>query len=392
MAAKTWQERAEAVLAQGCLTYSKSASQFIEGVYPTHVNPDYCQGPYIGYDCALPDGAPRLLDFVCGLGSNLIDIRNNFSLPTTSEVVLAERIKAIFPAIDKLKILKTGTAATDAAVRIARAYTGRNLVWGTGYHGCSDTWISAEEPGTGTFFQFYQKFPTLDALIQNLEMVSDDLLAAVIVEPVQLDLDVRDSLKRLRALCTEKEAVLIFDEVITGFRVPKYSIANYFGIQPDLICLGKALGNGWPIALVGGKDEIMETPGYFISNTHNGELEGIQKAFATLDFLTEEKIMDLWIRGRRFQQAFNEISPRVQIVGYPTRGELRGEEDFKNLFLQEMFKRGYFFGRAWFITHAHTSELLDGAIRAAAEAVMAIEAGGVRLEGLAPRPVFKRNG
>lgn len=384
--AKTWQERAEAVLANGCLTFSKHPSQFIEGVSPTH-----CDG--FSHDTGFMAGDRFYSDFCCGLGSNLITFKNNFTIPTHLEVILAERIKALFPAIDKLKILKTGTAATDCAIRFARAYTGRSLVWGTGYHGCSDTWVSAEEPGAGTFWQFYQKFPDLDNLINNLEILDKDagILAAVIVEPVQLDWDVQDKIRRLRELCTEAGAVLIFDEVITGFRVPNYSVANWWDIQPDLICLGKALGDGHPIAVMGGKQEIMDTEGVFISNTHNGELSGIRAALETLDFLTDAKLIDLWTRGRKFQKEFNAITPRIQIVGYPVRGELRGEDLPRALFMQEAAKRGYFLGRAVFMHFGFTEAFLENFLKVSREISEDIEAGRVTLEGKLPRAAFVRN-
>lgn len=381
----TWQKRAEAVLAQGCLTFSKRADQYIEGVSPTH-----CTGVAIGHPGFHTDQG-AYFDFVCGLGSNLVSFRNNFSIPSVKEVELAERVKALFPAIDKLKILKTGTAATDAAIRFARAYTQKPLVWGTGYHGSSDTWVSVEDPGVGTFFQFYQKFHDFDNLIHNLKKCPDDWLGAVIIEPVQLDFDVKDKLQEIRSLCTEKGAVLIYDEVITGFRVPKYSVANFYGIQPDLICLGKALGDGYPISIVGGREDIMDTEGVFISNTHNGSVEGINAALETLDFLTEEKILGLWIRGRRFQQCFNDLCPQVQIVGYPTRGELRGDDLPRALFMQEMAKRGYFWGRAFFMHHLFTEDFLARTLEVAREVFAAIESGSVKLEGLMPRPAFKRN-
>lgn len=385
-----WDARAKASIAQGCTTFSKKSSQYIEGISSTHAISGY--GPAMVVE-TLQGNQEIMVDFVCGLGSNLLDVRNNFSLPSTQEVVLAERIKALFPCIEKVKILKTGTAATDAAVRIARAYTGKSLVWGTGYHGSSDLWVSVEDPGVGTFFQFYFKFNNLQDLAQALRNVpaDDQQLAAVIIEPVQLDMNVRPLLEEIRRLCTEKEIILIHDEVITGFRFLDYSVSNHFGIQPDLICLGKALGNGAAISIVGGKDEIMETEGLFISNTHNGELSGIVAALQTLDFLTREKISDLWNRGEAFQFAFNKLSPKLQVVGYPTRGELRGDDEFKALFMQEMSKRGYFFGRAWFITHAHTAEILAQCLKVAGEVVAHIDAGLVKLEGLAPRPIFKRN-
>lgn len=379
---KTWQERAQESISQACLTYSKRITSYIEGVSPSH-----CNGEEIGMPGFNTDKG-AYVDFVCGLGSNLVNFRNNFSIPSTHEVVLAERLKALFPCMERVKILKTGTATTDAAVRFARAHTGKSVVWGTGYHGCSDTWISAEDPGAGTFFQFYQKFPDFDNLIRNLKEVPD-YLAAVIIEPVQLEWGVKESLQEIRRLCTENGILLIFDEIITGFRVPKYSVANFYGIQPDLICLGKALGDGYPIGVVGGSAEIMDNPDVFISNTHNGELQGIKAALETLDFLTEEKLMDLWIKGWNFQQAFNEINPKVQIVGYPTRGELRG--DGLPIFMQEMHKRGWFFGKAFFIHFKHSEYFLSGALEHARKVAIEMESGAVKLEGLAPRPVFRRN-
>lgn len=382
-----WDARAKASIAGGCLTLSKHSSQYIEGVTPTHALSGY--GPAMIVE-NLKGDQEVMIDMVCGLGSNLLDVRNNFSLPSTHEVVLAERVKALFPCIQKLKFLKTGTAACDAAVRIARAYTGKALVWGTGYHGSSDLWVSAEDPGVGTFFQFYQKFKSFENLIASLRN-APDTLAAVIIEPVQLDMGVRPQLEEIRQLCTEKEIILIHDEVITGFRFLDYSVSNHFGIQPDLICLGKAIGNGAAISIVGGRDGIMETPGLFISNTHNGEASGLVAALQTLDFLTLGNIRDLWERGERFQAEFNKLTPKLQIVGYPTRGELQGDDDFKARFIQGMNKRGYFFGRAVFITHAHTSDILLQAVKQAAILVGIIEADGEKLEGLPPRPFFKRN-
>lgn len=379
----TWNERAKAVFAQGCLTYSKRADQYIEGVYPTHT--EGWNGDQL---CTFLAAGVEYTDFVCGLGSNLIDIRNNFSIPSTLEVAVAERVKALFPCIDKLKIVKTGSAACSAAIRIARAYTRKPSVFGTGYHGSDNVFIAAEKPGSGCVDESYTKLDNLQDLIKSLRLFAP---AAVIVEPVQLDLNVRSQLEEIRSLCTEKGVVLIFDEVITGFRFPKYCTANYFDIQPDLICLGKGLGNGHPIAIVGGKDAIMETPGYFISNTHNGEVCALEAAYNTLNFLTEAKLRDLWERGDYLNTQFNKLCPEVQMVGYPTRAEIQGDELTKALFMQEMCKRGYFFGRARFLTFAHTYHVIGETLQACREVFQAIAAGAVTLEGQLPRPVFRRN-
>jgi glutamate-1-semialdehyde 2,1-aminomutase len=386
----TWAERSDAALAQGCLTYSKRRDQFVEGVYPTHVKN--------GFGAFIEAAGKTYTDYVCGLGANLIDIRNSFSLPTTDEVVLAERIKSLFPCIDKLKILKTGSAACEAAIRIARAYTGKTETIGTGYHGTCNVFIAAEMPGAGCVDEGYCKIESLARLVRYLNIrgyggqrMNVDDVAAVIIEPVQLDLAVEDDLRALRRICTEERIVLVFDEVISGFRVPRYSFANYFGIQPDLIVLGKALGNGYPIAIVGGREDIMETPGYFISNTHNGEVSAIGAALETMDFLTEEKLQEHWDKGAWFLREFNQLNPKVQIVGYPTRGELHGDDLTKALFMQQMVRAGYFFGKPWFHTFAHTKEVMQRTLDAARLAFMQIEAGMVTLEGQLPRPIFKRN-
>jgi len=369
---KTWNGRAKAVFAQGGNTYSKMASQFVEGVYDTHYE------SFSG------------VDFVSGLGSNLIGNHNNFTLPSIYEVVLGEKIKALFPCIDKMKLVKTGSDACSAAVRIARAFTGREEVFGMGYHGWHDTFISAEIPGTGTLGRL-QKYSKMSHQWELLSFLKDHCPAAVIIEPVQLDLEVKDFLLSLRKVCTEKGIVLIFDEVITGFRFPKYSVTNHFGITPDLICLGKALGNGYPIAIVGGREDIMETPGYFISNTHNGELSAINAALETLNYLTNDKLSELWDRGGGFLKRFNAMSPRLQLVGYPTRAELRGEDEYKAKFMQEMYYKGYLFGRAWFLNFNHTESRLHETLQAANDVIEQIDIGSVELKGIAPKPIFKRN-
>jgi glutamate-1-semialdehyde aminotransferase len=259
-------------------------------------------------------------------------------------------------------------------------------VVGTGYHG-SDNWvIAAENPGSGTVSEGYEKYNS----IMDMPITKDT--AAVIVEPVQLDLEGKlEQLLALREACTKTGTVLIFDEVITGFRFLDYSVSNHCGVHPDIICLGKALGNGYPIAIVGGREDIMETPGYFISNTHNGELSAIEASLKTLDFLTPEKLQELWNLGAWFQREFNAINPKIQIKGYATRGELQGDERFKAIFMQEMQKSGYLFGRAWFINFRHDVPILRNTLARAGAVCADIEKGEAILEGLMPRPIFKRN-
>jgi len=239
----TYKQRSDKVIAQGCGTYSKRADQFIEGVYPTH-----CIGGGGGY--IYGSNEVHYLDFVNALGSNLRGHQNNHSIPHTVEVEVAELIVHKIKCIDKLKFLKTGSEACSAAVRIARAFTGWEFGFGVGYHGWHNSFIEQENPGKGCVNEEYQKCADLEDLIDHL--IGDETIAYVIIEPVQLSIGVQAELQEIRRLCTKQGIVLIFDEIITGFRVPHYTISNWWGIQPDLICLGKALGNGFPLAVVGG--------------------------------------------------------------------------------------------------------------------------------------------
>ena len=388
---KTWDERAQESIAQGCLTYSKRSDQFVKGTYPTHVTKT--EGCYL-----YGENGKKYCDFIGGLGSNIISSNNNFSLPHVKEVVLAEKIKEKIKFIDKLRFLKTGTDACLSAVRIARTYTSHHLVIGMGYHGFGNMFIAEETPGAGCVPELYKKFDSIEEIIyfmdNNRTMYE---VGGVIVEPVQLDIDVKDKLTALRKACDKHKAVLIFDEVITGFRTPKYCMAQYLGVTPDIICLGKAMANGHPISVVGGKKEIMDAPNYFISSTFAGELSSIEWALETIDFMTENKIQLLWNDGKTFQEEFNKLSPKIQMVGIPTKAVFRGDELFKNLFWQEMCKRGFLLGKAWHIMWEHTQRKSPNDISpiiqlflCCKEVIQEIESGNVKLEGQTAQEVFKR--
>lgn len=396
----TLQEKADKYLAQGCTTYSKRADQFIKGVYPTHA----LAGNGAKLLCENVKGTfDYYIDYLCGLGSNLIDIQNNYSLPCEEEVELAERLVNLFPCIDKLRFLKTGSEACQAAVRIARAYNEMDAsnptpVYGigNGYHGWHNQFIASEKPGTGCVYESYEKFSSLEDVIKEFKLLIGTTfeirwLCYVIIEPIMLDMNNNTitQLRKLRKLCTKHDIVLIFDEVITGFRTPKYCMANYLDIQPDIIVLGKALGNGFPISVVGGKAKFMDTPDYFISSTFAGEQNSLEKALDTLDYLSPVKLERLWCNGAWFQQEFNKLTPGLKLKGIPTRAVWEGDKEFKDLFWQECIKRGVLFGKAWFITFAHTRKVLKDTLKVCREAMKSIN-NGATLEGEPSKEIFKR--
>jgi glutamate-1-semialdehyde 2,1-aminomutase len=388
----TWQNRAELSIAHGALTNSKRPECLVKGIYPTHLKSG--NGPYVR------DTANRkYVDFICGLGSNLLgyahpEITNaihdqaglgaSLSLGTTLEVVVAEKVKEVFPFIERLRFLKTGTDACNAAVRIARAYRGKGRVLSEGYHGWGDEFVALTPPALGVYSEgMIEKFTDLAEI--------DESVAAVIVEPVITD-DSEERVRWLRLLrqqCDRTGALLIFDEVITGFRYPGMSVSRSIGIAPDLICLGKAMGNGMPISVVGGRSDVMNCGEYFISSTFAGETLSLAAALKTMSLLqTKYRLEDLWAAGAKFQSEFNRQYPeKLKIVGYPTRGVFQGDDFTRALFFQEACKAGLLFGPSWFISYAHLP-ILDSVAATCGDILARIRFGHVRLEGEMPKKPF----
>lgn len=351
--------RADRCIAQGALTNSKRPACFVNGVYPTHLK--RAQGCY-----AWDEDNNRYIDFVGANGTsvfgfaydevnlaviNQLKLGTLFSLGSNVEVECAEKLKALIPMIDKVRFLKTGTEACMAAVRIARAKTGRNLILSNGYHGHGDEFISLTPPGHGVIFSGY-----MHQFGFSLDVI-DKSVAAVIIEPVMTDAseDRKTWLQALRTKCTETGALLIFDEIITGFRVPKFTITNYWGIQPDLICLGKGMANGMPIAAVGGARGVMDGVEWFVSSTFAGETLSLAAALKTMTLLRNKFQLEyLWERAKEFQADFNRLfEGLVSLEGYGTRAVFRGDETKKALLWQEACRAGILFGASFFFNFSH---------------------------------------
>ena len=379
--------RASACIAQGALTNSKRPRSFIEGVYPTHLKK--ASGAY----CWDTEGN-RYIDFIAGLGSSILghcneevnaaiskqlSLGHTLSLGTELEIECAEKIKHLFPCIESLKFLKTGSCATSAAIKIARAAKSRRMVLSEGYHSWHDSFVSLTPPANGVCL-------SQDVLPLTKGATFGDDVAAVIVEPIITDVseDRINWLRHLRKRCTEKGIVLIFDEIITGFRFPQFSASNFYGIQPDLICLGKGLANGLPISVVGGSNKIMNTEKeYFVSSTFAGECLSLAAALKTIDLLqTKFKTDQLWESGQEFCRKFNSIAPEiVKLEGYPTRGVFRGSHENLDLFRQEACRAGILLSTSFFFNFSHIS-LIDQVISTFTDILIRIKTGSVKLEGL----------
>lgn len=200
----------------------------------------------------------------------------SFGAPTEAETVLAELVKEAFPVIEKMRFVSSGTEATMSAVRLARGFTGRSLIikCDGAYHGHADSLLVSAGSGVATLAipgcpgipddiaRNTLVVPFNDiAAVQACFAAHKDRIASLIVEPVCGNMGVVNPksgyLEQLRKICTENGALLIFDEVMTGFRGCFGGVSNLTGIKPDLTCLGKIVGGGMPLAVYGGRAEIM---------------------------------------------------------------------------------------------------------------------------------------
>ncbi len=276
------------------------AFQAVKKAYPIFINRG--KGSKI-YD----EDGNEYLDCICSWGPMILghndervveavkkEVENgsSFGLPTKKEVELAELVKKCFPSIEKVRLTTSGTEATMAAVRLARAYTQKNKIvkFEGCYHGHSDSLMV--KAGSGLLTSGHQDSngitagvmqDTLTLPFGNLEKVkrlleNEDDIACIIVEPVpaNMGLIIPDEayLKGLRDLCDEHRVVLIFDEVISGFRLSIGGAQKLYGVNPDLTTLGKIIGGGYPVGAFGGKKEIMDMVAPVGNVYHAGTLSG----------------------------------------------------------------------------------------------------------------------
>lgn len=388
-------KRASQSIAHGALTNSKRPSCFVKGVYPTHLKG--------GSKCYLTDvDGNKYIDYICGLGTNLFGYSNNeirqavrsaleeggvvYSLSSIDEVIYAETLKQTFPFLERVRFLKDGSSGCSAAIKMARAHTGRKIVLSEGYHGWHDDFVQLTEPAKGVIRDEMTLHYNDDLHEKFLEKV-----AAIIIEPVILDASTKRQvwLQKLREKCNKSGTILIYDETITAFRFPQYCVARHFNVIPDLWIAGKALAGGFPISVVGGRQDVMEAD-YFVSSTWAGDRVAIAAGITAnrlihTDYFGPE---NLWLFGSEFCDKFNALSKNVQIEGYPTRGRfVYKNKFFQPLFMQEMALAGVLIGPSWFYNiflHQEMQNVLD----ISKAIIKKIENGMVKLKGIPPVSPF----
>ena len=357
---------AEAVIPLGSQTFSKSRTQYPVGVSPFFASKG--SGSYL-WDVdgnKYVDLVASLAAVTLGYGDPEINkavkrqLKKGVSLSLSSklETVVAEKIIDLVPSADMVRFAKNGSDATSAAVRIARYFTGRDHIISIGYHGWHDWYIGSTTRSMGVpsavqALTLSARYNDLSHVENLFEEAKGDV-AAVILEPMNSVDPAPGYLESLRNFCSSNNILLIFDEVITGFRFARGGAQELFGVTPDLSCFGKGIANGFPISVIAGRREIME--GFkevFFSGTFGGELLSLTAANVVLDKVRDNRVIpELYRVGQAIQQGLlGEISRNkyefVNISGNPTWTFLNWtlssdalQNKVKTYFLQEMFKRG----------------------------------------------------
>jgi glutamate-1-semialdehyde aminotransferase/spore coat polysaccharide biosynthesis protein SpsF (cytidylyltransferase family)/aryl-alcohol dehydrogenase-like predicted oxidoreductase len=403
-ASMEWLARAERSIPLGSQTFSKSRTQYPYGVSPYFIK--RAKGAYV-WDL---DGN-RYLDFVnslaaVNLGYGDPDVTRAvaeqlqdgviFSLPHPLETLVAEKLIEMIPCAERVRFGKNGSDATSGAVRVARAFTGRDHVICCGYHGWQDWYIGGTARNKGVpqatrdlvHVVAYNDLAGLERLLLEYR----DRAAAVIMEPMTAAFPAAGYLEGVKELTHKHGALLIFDETITGFRFARGGAQELFGVEPDLATFGKGMANGFPISAVVGHADIMrEMEEVFFSFTFGGETLSLAAALATMEKIQREPVAEqLRAQGEKIQRGLqqrieqNDCQSFLQVGGHPAWSFLLFQDrppysswQIKTLYLQEMFARGILTLGTHNVSYAH-SEQEVAALLAAYDEVLPVLSDAVR--------------
>jgi glutamate-1-semialdehyde aminotransferase/spore coat polysaccharide biosynthesis protein SpsF (cytidylyltransferase family) len=419
---QAWLERARKVIPGCAQTFSKGYTQYVQGVAPIFLER--------GKGCRVWDvDGNEYIDYVQGLLPNILGYAHeevnaaaaaqlaeghSFSLPHPLEVQLAERLTRLIPCAEMVRFGKNGSDATSGAVRAARAFTKRERIACCGYHGWQDWYIGSTTRNAGVpkaVRDLTHPFPYNDlASLEKLLEAHPDEFAAVIMEPVNFVEPARGFLEGVKHLAHRHGALLIFDEICVGFHFGLGGAQKLYGVTPDMACFGKAMGNGYPISCILGRADVMHTfEEIFYSFTFAGEVASMAAAMKVLDILERtDALARLESNGRTLQDGVNAMAKesglgqRIRAVGRPQWSLLKffdqnGADSplLRNLFQQEVVKRGILFLASHNVTAAHQTTAIHQTLEAYAEvfktlAAWAADADPARfLEGPMTQPVFR---
>ena len=287
------------------------------------------------------------------------------------EVEVAELIREVVPNAEMVRYGTTGSDATSAAVRLARAFTGRSKVLCCGYHGWHDWYIAVTDRNRGipqSVRDLSRAFTYND--IRSATDAIDDDTACVLLEPMVFEEPRDNFLQRLRELCTRHGIVLIFDETWTGFRLALGGAQQHFGVDADLMCYSNAVANGMPISVLAGRSEIMRLceRDVFFFTTSGGEALSLAATKATILELRDRNVPEALARqGRKLKDGYRDIARQLEMTytacaGMDCRTVVTFDADAGNplemtsLVQQEMIRRGVLWGGVHNICYSHSDE------------------------------------
>ncbi len=379
-------ERAKKVIPHYTGTFSRSAPHFVEGVYPVYVQSAQ-DSHFIDVD------GNKYLDYLCGLGPITLGynyesvneaIKNQlgngilFSLPHPIEVELSETLVKTIPHANMVKFEKSGSNAVTGAVRAARYLTKKDKIAYCGSGGVWHDWQAAMVSRDGGVPHFNSElikifdYNDIEGLLKIFNENKNEI-AAIIIEPTVYDTPKDDFLNKIRKIADENEALLIFDEVITGFRFDLGGGQKYFNIKADLVCFGKGMGNGLPISAITGPSEFMKSfDDLWVSSTNNSETLSLAGTLAVINEMkSKNTIPACWKLGSKLMDGWNKITEEndlsVKLSGYPIRMFMEclnqnGSTfpELRALILQEMVKKGIFFSPSViFLSYSHSVEDIE---------------------------------
>lgn len=415
-------DRALPVMTPVTQTLAKGPGQYVNGVAPKYLKRgkgarvwDVDGNEYLDYNMGIGPLSlgycyPRVDEAIIAQLKDGI----TFSMMHELEVVLAELIHEIIPNAEAIRISKTGADVTSAAVRVARAYTGRKKVLCCGYHGWHDWYISV----TGRNSGIPEEIKTLSATFEYNDIGSvrhalDEDTACVILEPFVFEAPKGNFLQELKDLCEANGALLIFDEMWTGFRIALGGAQEYFNVAPHLACYSKAFANGMPISLLTGKKEIMDLfrEEVFFFTTFGGEALSLAAAVATIREMKEKNVAAyLAEKGRRLKEGYNTLAAELGIahftrcMGYDCRSLVSFDAaagnplELKSFVQQEMIKRGILWSGFHNMSFSHTDADVDYTLAAYREVLgllkdaVSMQEVGALLKGAPIEPVFRKVG
>lgn len=316
-----------------------------------------------------------------------------FSMASPIELECARLVHQMVPNAEMVRFMKTGEDANLSNIRIARAYTKRDIILMSGYHGYPDWFATEDSPNNGVpeFMKEYVKIIPWGNREEAERLINTygERVACVIAIPYDFNEDTSgDYIRFLRAKTREFGILLVMDEVLTGFRLAKGGAQEYFGVEPDLASYAKAIANGFPLSTYVGKKEYMETLYRFkMTTTYAGEALSMAAAVATMKIMQREDVHGhIRAMGERLMAGFNRIAREVGVegraVGMPVAPFLKfisSDPTFHSrlefLWHRELYREGIFINPRWFISYSHKAADIDEAVEKAGRALRrAVEA------------------